>query len=37
MPTAFPRAPKLLKGALVSVASGSSQPTVITFQYNPAT
>ena len=31
-----PRGPKVLKGALVSVASGA-QPSVIAFQYNPAT
>lgn len=35
--TTFPRAPRLLKGALVSVELGSPVPRVIVFQYNPAT
>src|SRR2546421_672791 len=35
--TTFPRSPRLLKGALVSVDLGSPLSQVIVFQYNPAT
>ena len=35
--TTFPRSPRLLKGAIVSVNPGNSLPSVIVFQYNPAT
>jgi hypothetical protein len=34
--TTYPRSPRLLKGALVSVAIGSPIPQAIVFQYNPA-
>lgn len=35
--TTFPRAPRLLKGAIVAVAPGNPLGRVIVFQYNPAT
>ncbi len=35
MATTFPDAPKVLKGAIVSVALPNPVPTVIAFQYNP--
>lgn len=37
MPTTYPRAPRLLKGALVTVDSGGPVHRVIVFQYNPHT
>ena len=33
--TAFPRAPRLLKGAIVALDSALPTPSVIVFQYNP--
>ncbi len=35
--TTFPRSPKVLKGALVTVASEGATPSVLAFQYNPGT
>ncbi len=35
--TAFPRSPRLLKGAIVAVDPTNPRPRVIVFQYNPAT
>src|SRR5262245_33967897 len=35
MATTFPDAPKVLKGAIVSVALPNPVPNVIAFQYNP--
>jgi hypothetical protein len=35
--TTFPRSPRLLKGALVSLALPNPVPSVIPFQYNPET
>jgi hypothetical protein len=37
MSSDFPRSPRLLKGAIVAIESGSSTPNVIVFQYNPQT
>ena len=34
--TTFPNSPRLLKGAIISVGTASPVPTVIPFQYNPA-
>lgn len=35
--TAFPRAPRLLKGAIIAIPAGVPVPSVIPFQYNPDT
>lgn len=35
--TAYPRAPRLLKGAIVAIPAGVPVPSVIAFQYNPDT
>jgi hypothetical protein len=35
--TAYPRAPRLLKGAIVAIPAGVPVPSVIPFQYNPDT
>lgn len=37
MPSAFPSAPRLLKGAIVAVDPDRAVPSVVIFQYNPAT
>jgi hypothetical protein len=37
MPSSFPRSPRLLKGALVTVDSGGPVHQAIVFQYNPNT
>lgn len=35
--TAYPRAPRLLKGAIVAIPAGVPVPSIIPFQYNPDT